>query len=153
MTARRLRTLSACLALSGAAIAAYLSYARLGSVSIMCPTSGCETVQRSAYSELAGVPVAYLGLVLYLVLAATTLSGRRSALHLAAALVTAGVGFSAYLLAVQLAVIDAVCVWCVASDLVVVSLAVVIAARELAHRKSATAGGFHEHARTLVAHS
>jgi uncharacterized membrane protein len=134
MTAARLRALSFCLALAGAAIAAYLSYARLGSVSLMCPTSGCETVQRSAYSKLAGVPVAYLGFAMYLVLTAAALSARRSVLHLTAGVVVAAVGFAAYLLVVQLAVIDAVCVWCVSSDAVIAALAVVTAVRELAGR-------------------
>jgi uncharacterized membrane protein len=129
MTAARLRALSACLALAGAAIAAYLSYTRLGSVSIMCPTSGCETVQRSSYSKLAGIPVAYLGFAMYLIVAASVLARGRRALHVTAAIVAAAVGFSAYLLVVQLAVIAAVCVWCVASDGVILALAVVTAAR------------------------
>ena len=135
MTAPRLRAVSAVLALAGAGIAGYLSYARLGTVSIMCPTSGCETVQRSAYSELAGVPVAYLGFATYLVLAASMLSGHRRVLHATAGLVAAAVAFSAYLLAVQLVVIDAVCVWCVASDAVILLLAAVTAARELDGRR------------------
>ncbi len=134
MTAPRLRALSACLALAGAAIAAYLSYARLGSVPIMCPTSGCETVQRSAYSELGGIPVAYLGFATYLVLAASTLSEARRALHVTALLVAAAVAVSTYLLVVQLAVIGAVCIWCVASDAVILALAAVTAVRELATR-------------------
>lgn len=130
----RLRALSFCLALAGAAVAGYLSYARLGSVSLMCPTSGCETVQRSAYSELAGIPVAYLGFATYLMLAASALSARRSALHVTAGLVAAAATFSAYLLVIQLVVIDAVCAWCVSSDAVIAVLAVVTAAREWGSR-------------------
>lgn len=131
MNAARLRAVTFGLALGGAAIAAYLSYARLGSVALMCPTSGCETVQRSAYSRLAGIPVAYLGLAMYLVLAAGALSARRFALHLTTAVVVGALGFSIYLLVVQLAVIDAVCVWCVSSDAVILLLAAVTAMREL----------------------
>jgi uncharacterized membrane protein len=134
VTAPRLRALTVCLALAGAAIAGYLSYTRLGSVSIMCPTSGCETVQRSAYSKLGGIPVAYVGFALYLALAAGAVSGRRKVLHLTSVLVAAAVVFSTYLLVVQLAVIDAVCAWCVGSDVVIVSLAAVTAVRELGVR-------------------
>jgi uncharacterized membrane protein len=134
MTAARLRALTLGLALAGAAIAAYLSYAHLESTPLMCPTSGCETVQRSAYAELAGIPVAYLGLSMYLVLAAGALSARRFVLHLTAGVVAAALGFSAYLLVVQLVVIDAVCVWCVSSDVVVVALAAVTAVRMRAGR-------------------
>lgn len=63
MSERSLRRLSAALALGGAAIASYLSYTRLADAGRICPTTGCATVQRSAYSTLAGIPVAYLGVV------------------------------------------------------------------------------------------
>ena len=137
MTTAHLRAATAALALGGAAIAAYLSYTRMASAPILCPTSGCEAVQRSTYSQLAGVPVAYLGFFGYLVIALAALSGRRRARRLGTALVAAAVGFSTYLLVVQLAVIDAVCAWCVASDGVVLVLAAVTAVRELGAVKSA----------------
>jgi uncharacterized membrane protein len=134
MTRTRLRVATAGLALGGAAIAAYLSYTRVASTAILCPTSGCATVQRSAYAELAGVPVAYVGLVGYLLIAFLALSGRRSAARLTIGLVAIAAGFSSYLLVVQLAVIHAVCTWCVASDVVILSLATVIAVGALAGR-------------------
>ena len=129
MIEERLRLAAAALAFTGAAIAAYLSYTRLSSVSIMCPTSGCETVQRSTYSTLGGVPVAYIGLVAYLLIGAVAFSRRRTALHVSAALVTTGVVFSGYLLVVQVTVIDAVCTWCASSDAVMLALAVVTTLR------------------------
>ena len=40
-----------------------------------------------------------------------------------AVLALSGVAFSAYLLIVQLAVIDAVCIWCVANDVIITFVA------------------------------
>ncbi len=129
MRAGRLRALTTVLALAGVGIAGYLSYSRLTSVSLACPTSGCATVQRSSYAELLDIPVAYVGLLAYLLIAATALSRRRVALHAGTAVVAVGLAFSAYLLVVQLRVIGAVCTWCVASDGVMLALAAVNASR------------------------
>ena len=77
--------------------------------------NGCATVQQSGYSEIAGVPVAGLGVLAYaLLLASAAVPGAGSRL---AGLFTAlvGVGLSAWLTYVELAVIGAVCPWCVAS--------------------------------------
>ena len=60
---RRLRGAIAMLALAGAAVAAYLVYARYTGTRLACTTGGCETVQHSKYAKAAGVPVAVLGLV------------------------------------------------------------------------------------------
>ena len=124
MSERALRLATVGLALGGAAIAAYLSYARLTDTAIMCPTGGCATVRRSAYSELAGVPVAYLGVAGYAAIACT--ARRRLA---STALVLAGAAFAGYLLYAQLVLIDAVCSWCLASDGVLALLLVVAALR------------------------
>jgi uncharacterized membrane protein len=119
---RRLRYATSALALAGAGIAAYLSYIRLTDTSIICPTTGCATVQRSSYSELAGVPVAYLGVLGYGSILATTASVKRHAAAAGAVLALGASMFAIYLLAIQLFVIDALCVWCVASDVVVFML-------------------------------
>ena len=71
MTERTLRIAVAVLALAGAAVSAYLTITKLADASVICPTSGCETVQRSSYSELLGVPVAAIGLLGYLAIGAT----------------------------------------------------------------------------------
>src|SRR5205085_2290836 len=67
---RNLRGAIAALSLVGAGIAAYLSYTRLAHTQILCTSGGCETVKRSRYSKLAGLPVAYLGVATYPVLLA-----------------------------------------------------------------------------------
>jgi uncharacterized membrane protein len=120
---RTLRPAVVALALVGAGIAGYVLAARLGGSALYCTTGGCEAVQSSPYAELLGVPVAALGLGAYLVVAASALAGAAGRL-LGAGVALAGVAFSAYLLIVQLTVIDAVCVWCIANDLVATLLAV-----------------------------
>ena len=56
MTDGRLRAAIGLVALAGAAVAAYLVYARYTHTQIACTTGGCETVQHSKYARLAGVP-------------------------------------------------------------------------------------------------
>ena len=121
----RLRAASIALALIGAAIAAYLSFSRATETALICPTSGCGKVQHSAYAELAGVPVAYLGVAGYVLILATALSGRRPAALAATVFAVVGAAFALYLLVVQVAVVDAVCVWCLSSDAVLLALVVV----------------------------
>jgi uncharacterized membrane protein len=125
MSDRRLRVAVAILAAAGAAIAAYLLYHRVSGGTIACATGGCEQVQDSEYAEVAGVPVALLGLLAYAALFATALSGRELARAAGSAIALGGLAFSVYLVYVQLALIDAVCQWCIASDVVMGALTVV----------------------------
>lgn len=124
-----LRALVGALAFGAAAITAYLTVVHYDASALVCPTSGCETVQRSRYAELAGVPVALLGLLAYLAVAASAL--RRETLFAAAgaAVAVASLAFGGYLFVVQLVVIDAVCAWCVAVDVLASMLAVAAVAR------------------------
>ncbi len=124
MTEGRLRAAIAVLALAGAGIAAYLTYTRYSGARIACATGGCETVQESSYAKLGGIPVAVLGLAAYTALFVSALSASRLAAAAGAAIALGGVVFSAYLLVVQVAVIDAICQWCLASDVTMVLLAV-----------------------------
>ena len=58
------RRLAAVLALLELVVAAYLEIERARGRSVACPIGGggCETVQHSRYSKLAGVPLPVLGL-------------------------------------------------------------------------------------------
>lgn len=123
MSEGRLRIAIGSLALVGVALASYLLYVRWAGATLACTTGGCETVQASSYSKLLGVPVALLGLVAYVTIFATSLVRHDLARAAAASVALAGMGFAAYLLYVQLAVIDAVCEWCLASDVLVTVLA------------------------------
>ena len=125
MSQRSLQAAVLALSCIGAAIAGYLVWARYSNVPISCTTGGCETVQRSSYAKLAGIPVSVLGLAAYMGIAVSALRRSEPARFLTAGLVLTGFLFSAYLLLVQLTVIHAVCDWCVASDVVMSALVVV----------------------------
>jgi len=121
---RHLRAAIALVALAGAAAAAYLVYARYTHTQIACTTGGCETVQHSKYARIGGVPVAVLGLAAYLAIFATALSARVEAAAIGAAIALGGLAFAIYLIVIQVAVIDAICQWCLASDAILAVLAV-----------------------------
>ena len=116
MSDRLLRTALAGVSLAGVAVTAYLLSARWGSVELLCTTGGCETVQSSSYAEILGVPVAAAGLLAYVALGASAFFSSPLVRVGAAAIALAAVAFSAYLLVVQLVVIEAICTWCVVSD-------------------------------------
>jgi uncharacterized membrane protein len=129
VTDRTLRGAIAVLALAGAGVAAYLVYARYTGTRLACTTGGCETVQHSKYAKAAGIPVAVLGLAAYVAVFATTLSARVEGAAIGAAIVLAGLAFGVYLIVIQVAVIDAICQWCLASDGILALLAIAAAER------------------------
>ena len=123
MTERSVRIASAALAVLGAAISGYLLVVRETGGSLICSTGGCETVQSSSYAEVLGVPVAALGFVGFLALLAAALARGELARLTQATLGLAAFLFAAYLLAVQLVVLDAICQWCVATDVLTTAIA------------------------------
>ena len=127
----RLRVAIAALAAVGAAIAGYLTYVHYAHVAPICTTGGCEQVQKSKYAELAGVPVALLGVLAYAVLFALAWIRREAAVFAAAVVALSGAAFSGYLLWAQLGPIGAICQWCLGNDVVSGALAVLCAARLL----------------------
>jgi uncharacterized membrane protein len=117
---RALRGAAGVVALAGAVVAGYLTWVHYDYAALVCVADGgCETVQQSAYAEIAGIPVALLGLVSYTVVFGLVVRDTASARLAAAMIGVVGLLFSLYLLAVQLFVIDAVCVWCLANDVVI----------------------------------
>jgi uncharacterized membrane protein len=121
-----LRIALAGVALAGLGVAGYLTSVRLAGHAPVCVVGGgCRTVQESDYAELAGIPVAVLGLVGYAsLLVAALLPGQLGrAVGLFTALVS--FGFSAWLTFAELFIIEAVCAWCVTSA-ALVTLALVL---------------------------
>jgi uncharacterized membrane protein len=125
MSDRRLRIVSATLALVGVAIAGYLTWVHYGGLEPICAGGGggCERVQSSSYAELAGVPVALLGLIGYLAIGAALLVPGEEVRLVGALLALIGAGFSAYLTYLEIFQIEAICQWCVASAIVMTALA------------------------------
>lgn len=127
----RLGLVAGLICLAGLAIAGYLTYVHYAEIDPVCATGGCERVQASEYSELAGVPVALLGLIGYGAIALSLAARGDLGRALTAALAIAGFGFSLYLTYLELWVIDAICQWCVASAVLMTALAAVTIARLL----------------------
>ena len=126
MSDRILRALLVAASSIGAAVAGYVLFSRWADTGLICSTGSCETVQSSEDAELLGIPVAAIGLSGYVLIALLSFGSSAGARAATAALALGAAVFSGYLLVVQLAVIDAVCDWCVAND-VVASLVAVLA--------------------------
>jgi uncharacterized membrane protein len=122
----RLRAASAVVALIGLGIATYLTVVHYSGGAPVCAIAhGCETVQRSSYAKVAGVPVALTGLFGYLaVLVSLTRDGEDWRLA-TAFLSLAGLGFSLWLTWVEVGVLHAICIWCVGSAVCMSALAAV----------------------------
>ena len=124
------RMSAALLSLVGLFISAYLYLYKLGRIGgLACGTGGCETVQLSPWSRVAGVEVALIGVLGYAGLLALSLgalqpglAGRRWPAKLLAGLAGIGVLFTAYLTYLELFVIHAICRWCVASGVIIVAI-------------------------------
>jgi len=100
----------------------YLSYVKIINSQVYCGTSGqCETVNSSRYSEISGIPIAYLGLGAYLIILALLFLETRSPFWkenspLAVfGISLVGVIYSAYLTYIEIAVLHAICPYCVVS--------------------------------------
>jgi uncharacterized membrane protein len=130
MSPRALRAASAAVAAVGLAVAAYLTVVHYAGATPVCAvTHGCEVVQQSAYAELAGVPVALLGLLGYAAILGTLVRDDEAARTASAFLALAGFGFSAWLTWVEVTRLDAICSWCVASAVCMTVLAALSVAR------------------------
>jgi len=136
----RLRTAAIALSVAGLGIAGYLTYVHYAGISPVCEIAhGCEKVQTSPWSKVAGVPVALLGLLGYAAILAAVLARGETALTAAAGAALVGAGFSAYLTYREVFTIHAICIWCVASAVLMVALAIVTTVRLL--RAEPAAGG------------
>jgi uncharacterized membrane protein len=132
VTDRSLRIAAAVVAMVGVAVAGYLTWVHFDDAALVCVAGGgCETVQESTYAAVAGIPVALLGLGAYLLVLGLIAWDAPTARLGAAIVALIGLLFSMYLLALQLFVIDAVCVWCMANDVVVAPLLTVLTALRL----------------------
>jgi uncharacterized membrane protein len=127
----RLRGAIAAACVVGIGIAAYLTYVHYAHTAPICTSGGCETVQKSKYAELAGVPVALLGLVAYVVLLALTVVRGVEAALAGVFVAVVGVVFSGYLLWAQLGPIGAICQWCLGNDLTIAVVAALYVVRML----------------------
>jgi uncharacterized membrane protein len=130
---RKLTVAILVIALIGVAIATYLVYIHYAGIKPICAAGngGCERVQTSAYSKLAGIPVAVLGLAGYLGILASLAIPRDTGRLAGAAIALSGFGFSLYLTYREIFTIKAICQWCVGSAVLMTALAVLTTVRLL----------------------
>ena len=132
MSDRALRLALLVVCVAGVAVAAYLTYVHYQPDALICTSGGgCETVQDSKYAVLAGIPLATLGLAAWVAALVLTIWDSELARTLIVALALVAVAFAVYLVILQLVVLDAVCVWCMINDVVLVPLLAVLAVLRL----------------------
>jgi uncharacterized membrane protein len=111
------------ISLLGIGVAGYLTFEHYtASSSLACSDNGivnCFKVTTSSYSDVAGVPVAVLGLVFFVIMLVLQLPRmwQRPERWLRLVRVgwsVVGLGTVLYLLSVELFSIDAICLWCTA---------------------------------------
>ena len=115
------------LALIGVFVSTYLTMYKLGYIgTLQCAVGSCETVNTSRWATFLGLPVAAWGLGFYVAAFALCLLGIRDensesrGYSLAIAGLTGwGVVFSGWLTYLELFVINAICIWCVTSAIIV----------------------------------
>jgi uncharacterized membrane protein len=112
-----LQRLIAFVAALGIGVATYIAIADSGGGAPACIAGahGCATVARSSYSHLAGVDVAVLGIVGYLLLLASAFFADDAARFGGFLVALGGFGFSVYLTYIEIYKIEAICQWCVGS--------------------------------------
>ena len=123
ITTRRIQLLSVIL---GLLVSGYLSYLKIADAPSVCLKTGpfnCDVVLNSRYSELAGIPIAWLGFAVYVLVGAVLLLEERSPiLQRYGTLVVFGIGlfawlYSMWLVYVQVALLGALCPWCLSHEI------------------------------------
>lgn len=123
--------LSFLLVLVGVGVSSYLSYARISGVPLVCTSDGhfnCDLVQNSSYSKFFGIPVAYLGVLSYimigflLVLQPQVAYLRENGLLILFGLVSIAFMFSMYLVYAQGVLLAAWCIWCLSHEAIISTL-------------------------------
>ena len=114
------------LSLVGVADSSYLVWKHRSGGSARCPANGCDLVTQGEYGEIRGVPVAAFGVVGYLTLLALSVLaaalGGRSLMRAIFGISGIGVVVSAFLVYLQVAVIRAICPWCLLSAFTMTAL-------------------------------
>lgn len=126
-----LRRLIAFLAAVGIGVATYITIADSGGGAPACLAggSGCQTVADSSYSHLAGINVAVLGIVAYVLLVASAFFANDAARFGGFLVALGSFGFSVYLTYIEIFRIEAICQWCVASAVLMTILFLLNATR------------------------
>lgn len=132
----RILTAIIVLAVLGVGVATYLVYVHYAKLNPLClggthTHSSCLTVQSSSYAKLAGIPVAVLGLIGYILILATLWLPGDAGRLVPFAIALGGFCFSLYLTYREIFTIKAICEWCVSSAILLTLLTILTAVRFL----------------------
>lgn len=133
-----LRMISLLLVVAGLFVSGYLSYTKLTQTALVCVEGAafnCDAVSSSVYSRIFGVEIAYLGFLTYVALGALLLFQNRAAfLRSYGTALLFGITlfaflFSMWLVYVQVALLQALCPWCLAHEVIMTLLFIITSAR------------------------
>lgn len=111
--------------------AIYLTWFKLTADGVCVLGEGCEIVNTSQYSSIAGIPIAILGAGAYIAMLVILYMEPRNKFFdfngpmLVLGISLAGVLYSAYLTYLELYVIHAICEFCVLSAIVLVTMLII----------------------------
>lgn len=127
---------SAALAIVGLAVSIYMTIYKLSGNDGMCLGSGdCSTVNASVFSEVNGIPVAVFGIVGYAAILIAHFYEdkmeflRRNGVMLIFGMSLTGFLFTLWLVYVELAILKAICPFCVTSQVAMTLIFIVAVAR------------------------
>jgi uncharacterized membrane protein len=144
MSQAKLRLVLIVLTAIGVCLAGYLTYLHYSGTTPPCSIKGnpCSQVQKSRYSELAGVPVALIGLLGYVAILGSLLIREDERSRFATAAMTlGGFGFSLYLTYREVFTLHKICEWCVGSAILMTVIMCLSAWRFLRGDVDAPAAG------------
>lgn len=126
----RLWIFSVGISIIGLVDAIYLTWIKISHNEALClqGVGNCFSVNTSRYSEWKGIPVAIIGMVAYITILAILLTEHRFSFISSNGplaifgLSLVGVAFSAYLTFIEVAVIKAICPFCIVSTLAMLAL-------------------------------
>lgn len=132
MSSSLLRNISIGAAIIGFLDSVYLTWIKLSNQEAVCSgVGGCEKVNTSAYSEIAGIPIALLGagayviiLILFIVENRSRFWEENSPLYIFGVSLI-GVLYSGYLTYIEIAIIHAICPYCVLSAITILIIFVI----------------------------
>jgi uncharacterized membrane protein len=127
---------SIALTVIGLLVSIYMTIYKLTSNASMCLGSGdCSTVNASQYSEVNGIPVAAIGVIGYLAILAALLFEKRIAFlrdngtMLVFGMSLTGFIFTVWLIYVEIALLRAICPFCVTSQIAMTILFILAVVR------------------------
>lgn len=131
------------LSAAGALVSLYLLFLHFEPTASVCDINArwsCDSVNKSSYSKLFGIPVALLGMAYYFIIALLSINrikGKKDlmgydSLSVMFWMTSFGFVIHYYLLFAEIFLIKALCAFCLVSNLIITLIALIIGARYMA---------------------